>query len=121
MMAVNLTTTSGPAAIENVSSEIIPSEAFEQAAGPGGMSAIQRSSAAHRRLQWFHWCTSPGRRGQIATIAFEADPGLVAHPARNSLPTLHRDQMRTVDFASPFDVKFWNVVRNRNDQLGSEH
>jgi hypothetical protein len=56
-----------------------------QAIDPEDMSAIQRSSAAHRRLQWFHRCTLPGRRRQIATTAFEADPGLFAHPARNSV------------------------------------
>src|SRR5882724_8676152 len=90
-----------------------------QATDPEDMSAIQRSSAAHRRLQWFHWCTSPGRRGQIATIAFEADPALVAHLARNSLPIHIETRCGTVDFASPFNVKFWNGVRNRDDQLRS--
>lgn len=95
-----------------------------QAVGPEDMSVIQHSSAAHRRLERFHRYTLPGQTGQTVTMGLKLIPRLllVSNATFDRfIQTNIKTRSGIVDFAAPFNVKLWNILRDRSEQLRSKH
>jgi hypothetical protein len=66
---------------------------------------VQRSSAAHRRLERFHQYTSPGQTGQIVTICLKLIPRLLLisnATFERFIQTNIKTRSGIGDFAAPF-------------------